>query len=445
MRKLLVLAICIMLVASLVGCGTNKESEGEAKGGSDSNKLTVWVFADIHKKFFEAVAEEFKKTHPDVAVEITLMEFGALYDKYTVISKSGGEGAPDLIDVEQGSFPKYIRGDVPFEPLNEYYKKDNLVGVMSEGRQALYTVDGKEYGVEHAATASALYYRKDLFDKAGIDVAKLKTWDEFTEAAKKLVGENKFIFPAGEPWNATGSELTQFEMLIKQEGGDIVTPEGGIGVNTPEGLNAIKRLKNWKDLGIMDKTNPEGPAYWEAFKEGRYIATYGPDWWANMLVDNTPDLSGKWAAVPMPLGGPKSVNTSVWGGTGLAISKFSNNKELAWEFLKLAQLTPDMSVKRFEIINLFPALLTSLDKPGLHAQSKYSEYFGGQDLGELYGKLVENAPRQNQAWWRPLIGQAWEKYQFDYAEGKMTPEQFLANVEKELKSLRETEEAKQGK
>jgi arabinosaccharide transport system substrate-binding protein len=417
--------------------GNQADAKTDDKG---SKKLTLWVFAEAHKRFYEAVKEEFKKKQPNVEVDINLMDGNALVDKYTIIAKSGGEGSPDLIDIEQGQFPKFIRGDIPFEALDPYLKRDNLSEVMSKGRQALYTVNGKQYGIEHAATASALYYRKDVFDQAGINVAELKTWDQFTEQAKKLVGDKKYIFPPS-PATKTNSEQTYFELLIKQEGGDIVTTKGEIGFNSPEGVTALKRMNNWEKDGIMDKNFYDGPAFWDQYKKGNYIAAFGPDWWVNQLADNVPDLSGKWAAVPIPLGGAKSVPTSVWGGTGLMISKFAKNKDLAWEFVKTAQLTPEMSVKRFQIVNLFPALLTSVNEKGLHEQSKYTQYFNGQDLGELYGKLVAVAPNQNQAWWRALFTQAWDKFKFDYAEGKLTPEQFLQKVEEELKQQIKKQEA----
>jgi ABC-type glycerol-3-phosphate transport system substrate-binding protein len=423
--------LLFLLAVVLAACGKS-ENEGNTEG-----KLIVWVHADINKQYYDAVAERFKEDHPDVEVEVVLMDTTSISDKYTVIMNSGGTGAPDLLDVEQGIFPNFIRGEVPFAALNDLLKADGLSEAIAEGRQALYTVDGQVYGLEAAATVSALYYRKDIYDAAGIDVAKLKTWDEFMEASKKLADEDTFILPGGNP-----SLLNQFEMLLRQEGGDIVTADGGIGINTPEGLAVMNRLHQWRQQGLMDEESPEGPAYWEAFVNGRYIATYGPDWWANLLVDQAPDMSGLWAAVPMPLGGPNSVNTTVWGGTGLAISKFTKNKDLAWEFMKLASLDPDMVEQSFLIRNQFPALLTALDKPGLQSQSKYTEFFGGQNLGELYGSLLEDAPNQNQAWWRPLTNQAWEQFLFDYLEGKLEPEQFLANVQAELEARIAAEEAK---
>ncbi|KRF38049.1 ABC transporter substrate-binding protein [Paenibacillus sp. Soil787] len=458
MKKWLLSACAIMIGASLSGCSNsssttaaNTKSTDQKSQQSDKNtdqsannntkgdkkNLVVWTFANTHTKYYEDVKKQFESEHPDVNVDIKLLEYGALYDKYTVVTKSGGKDAPDLIDVEQSAFARYINGSVPFEPLDSYLQKNKLTDAIPKGRQALYTVDGKPYGIEIAACVSALYYRKDIYDKAGIDVSKIKTWDEFMEASKKLTGKDKFIF------SGTLKDQGTFEMLLRQEGGDIVTADGKIGFNTSEGVSVLKRIRAWKDAGIMDKSSPDGPQLWEAFKKDKYIAGFGADWWAGFLLQYAPELSGKWAAVPMPLGGPNSVPTTVAGGTGMAISKFSKNKDLAWEFLKLTHLDTKEVVKSFQIINLFPALMSAASDPILHAKSKMTEYFGGQDLAELYGNLIPKAPNQNQAWWRPLVTKAWEKYEPDYQKGKISPEDFLANVAKETQNSMDAEKSRQ--
>lgn len=455
MKKLLLSASVLLISASLAGCssGNNstaatsskdaaKESPKEDQQSNKTSKgekknLVVWTFADTHNKYYQEAKKEFESAHPDVTVDIKQLEYGALYDKYTVVAKSGGKDAPDLIDVEQSAFPRYIKGNIPFEPLDIFLQRDKLTDAIPKGRQALYSVDGKPYGIEIAACVSALYYRKDIYDQAGIDVSKIKTWDEFVDISKKLLGKDKFIF------SGTPKDQGTFEQLLRQEGGDIVTADGKIGFNTPEAAAVLKRIRTWKDAGIMDKNSPDGPQLWEAFKKGKYVAGFGADWWAGWLLQYAPELSGKWAAVPMPQGGPNSVPTTVVGGTGMAISKFSKNKDLAWEYLKLTHLDTKMVVKSFQIINLFPALESASKDPTLHAQSKMTEYFGGQDLANLYGNLITKAPNQNQAWWRPLVAKAWEKFEPDYQKGKMTPEEFLANVAKETQSSIDAEASRQ--
>jgi arabinosaccharide transport system substrate-binding protein len=88
MRKWMIFLIMLGLFTILTGCGSEKAA------GDSSDNLVIWVFADPHKRFYEAVAEEFNKTYPDVQVEIQLLEFQALSDKYTVVMRSEGIGDP---------------------------------------------------------------------------------------------------------------------------------------------------------------------------------------------------------------------------------------------------------------------------------------------------------------------------------------------------------------
>ena len=46
--------------------------------------------------------------------------------------------------------------------------------------------DGKIYGVPYAQSQTGFFYNKELMAKAGVDGAKIKTWDDLLDAVKKL-------------------------------------------------------------------------------------------------------------------------------------------------------------------------------------------------------------------------------------------------------------------
>ena len=50
---------------------------------------------------------------------------------------------------------------------------------LVESRQALYSYQGKVYGVEHALTPVVLYYRHDVWGDAGVDMEAVATWDDY--------------------------------------------------------------------------------------------------------------------------------------------------------------------------------------------------------------------------------------------------------------------------
>src|SRR5690625_3039421 len=67
-----------------------------------SGEITFWSWDEM----FEEVIEEFNKVYPNIEVELVNLELGELHDKlHTTIS--AGRGAPDVVHVEQGAFPRF--------------------------------------------------------------------------------------------------------------------------------------------------------------------------------------------------------------------------------------------------------------------------------------------------------------------------------------------------
>ena len=250
----LILLIMAVLVLSMVGCrsqdsqnGKGGEAEGrpqtedESKGSAGANgediTITLWTFADTHHRFFEYVRERFAENHPNVTVNLELYDGDAMWDKLTVIMASGGEGAPDMADVEQGAFGRFMKNESFFEPLNSYLEKAGKTDAISKGRQDLYTWEGKIYGLEHALCPVTMMYRKDIFEEKGIKVP-LKTWDEFREAAKKL-DEGQYMIGLGA---APLLRQDMVDIIYKSTGNDIVTMDGKININTQEFQDVIQML-----------------------------------------------------------------------------------------------------------------------------------------------------------------------------------------------------------
>jgi len=76
----------------------------------------------------------------------------------------------------------------PFENFSAKYDVDDILPSV---RQAL-SYNGKMYSVPFYAESAMTFYRKDLFDAAGLKMPENPTWTQIAEFAKKL--DNK---PAG--------------------------------------------------------------------------------------------------------------------------------------------------------------------------------------------------------------------------------------------------------
>ncbi|WP_156099104.1 extracellular solute-binding protein, partial [Anoxybacillus sp. KU2-6(11)] len=62
---------------------------------------------------------------------------------------------------------------------------DQYKDVFPTFKKDLTSVDGKFYAMPFDAGPTGMFYRTDLFEKAGIKAEDIETWDDFLAAAKK--------------------------------------------------------------------------------------------------------------------------------------------------------------------------------------------------------------------------------------------------------------------
>jgi multiple sugar transport system substrate-binding protein len=73
----------------------------------------------------------------------------------------------------------YIAKDKEFKP------EDYIKAFYQQG-----TINGKQYALPLYGTTQVMYYRKDIFEKAGVSPDALNTWESLSEAAAKLTQKN---------------------------------------------------------------------------------------------------------------------------------------------------------------------------------------------------------------------------------------------------------------
>ncbi|MGI8485577.1 MAG: hypothetical protein ACR2OU_15110, partial [Thermomicrobiales bacterium] len=132
------------------------KSEVEAK----PVKLTLWTFVDTHARWFKAMGEAYKsQVNPDFELEVVQTAGEAHHSKLLVSMQSGGVGAPDLADIEQGSFGSFMKLQSGMLDLTDKLKSGGYLDQLVATRESLYTIQDQIYGVEHALAPVVLYYR----------------------------------------------------------------------------------------------------------------------------------------------------------------------------------------------------------------------------------------------------------------------------------------------
>ena len=396
---------------------------------SEPVKLELWAFVNTHARWFRSMAEDYKKdVNPNFELDVKEIAYTEMHDKLLVAHQTG-VGAPDFGDVEQGRFGGFLKGQIGFVDLTEWLKAGGYLEKLVASREALYTWQGKVYGVEHALCPVVLYYRADVFSEAGFD-SPIETWDDFVAAGKTLAKDDVKVWALG-----------QWEVLLRQRGGDLFDADGNVTVDSDLAVETLEWELELRDRhGIADEP-PGGsvynPSWYGAVKEGKYLCHVSADWYAGFFEDNVPELSGKWRAMPLPVWERGGRRTSCLGGTGLTISKTSKHINEAWKFMEYSMLSVEGNVRRFLMTRLFPPFKPAWEDPRLH---QAVEYFGGQDLGALFADVGAEIPAQYQHPYRPEFYSIWSgKYWRDVLDGKKPAAQALKECADELRKMIEEE------
>ena len=167
-----------------------------------------------------AIVKEWNENRPDVQVEIVWGSWAAA-NEFLLTSFLGGD-APDIF--HQDAVMCYEYGVLGFaEPLNDYLSEDVLTDVPRWMWDSASDYDGIIYGHPFLIETHAIFYNRDLFREAGIEVpadAEV-TWDELVDYARQLTRRDS----TGEviTWGLMASVMEKFPwMLVTQNGGRIV-------------------------------------------------------------------------------------------------------------------------------------------------------------------------------------------------------------------------------
>ena len=260
-----------------------------------------------------------------IKVNLELAPWDKMHDKLAVSMGSGQ--APDVF----GYATRWIS---EFAGLNQLAPIDSrLTGdfkssfnqkVLSAG-----TYKGKTYGLPVAASARLLYYRTDLFDKAGVQPPK--SWDDLKKAAVATTEAPK-VYGLGVP--ASGIEVdTFFNYFLYNNGGDILDDKGKSMLSNPESVEALQFLT---DLVKAGGSEPKPTGFTreqiiENFKAGQ-LSMYPTGPWLNAMIKaDNPSL--KYSAIPFPTNNGKPQQTvSVTDSLGMSAS--TQHQEEAWKFVQ---------------------------------------------------------------------------------------------------------------
>jgi arabinosaccharide transport system substrate-binding protein len=362
-KKFLSVLLCTSMVATLVsGCGSSKVSTvsdsvadgSEESAAEESEVITttagdengthfeMWSFVEIHNSFYASIVDKWNEENPDrtIFVSFTTYPYADMHNKL-LMSLQAGTGAPDICDVELGQFPNIVAGEdtwlYPLDTAIAPYKD-----FMVQARLDTYASKGHYYGVPFHVGATVMYYNASLLEKYGIDYTQIKTWNDYTEAGKKLKEASN-----GEvSMTSVDTAGTDWMWLAMSEYGEDWT--GGEGNDANVQLESVKNMltmqQSWLEEGVAEIT-PDGQIDCEAGFQNildHNIASFPKAlWYMSRFTNYMPEEKGNWAIAKCPVF-EEGQNCSVGiGGTGTVVTQQSSEPELAADFLCYAKCSTE--------------------------------------------------------------------------------------------------------
>lgn len=391
---------------SLAAAATHKlHRRGWTQGDKESVTIQFWTHDQNYIDFFTARAAELTESADSpYAYELTITQApSADIVTKALAAYAAGRGIPDAIGIEISQFSRFMQRGVAEQTLLDL--TDRVADVRDaffESRWAPYTVDGRVYAVESGYPLSVYYYRQDLMEELGIETP-LETWDQVMEIGRTVaVPAGKAMAAISTTGGQAGGDITQFGLLFQQRGGNFFDAEGNLTLDTPEAVEVAEMLATGIEertiLGLTDFYGGPGAA---AMQQGATVGYFMPDWFETYVIRPTvPDQEGLWRIQPLPAFAGGGSRTSVWGGTGFAVSANSPTVEATWELLRYGYLTREGQIKRWEEIKYLPTMEEVWDDPAL---TEPDPFLGGQEPGLVYRELAPTAPTQYQSpYWNQL-------------------------------------------
>ncbi|WP_040440673.1 ABC transporter substrate-binding protein [Roseibium aggregatum] len=139
----------------------------------------------------QGLTKDFTDKNPDIEVKWLTMEENVLRQRVTTdVATKGGQF--DVMTI--GTYEVPIWGKqgwlVSLNDLPESYDVDDILPAIRGG----LTVDGELYAAPFYGESSMVMYRKDLMEKAGLEMPEAPTWDFIVEAAKAMTDKENEIY-----------------------------------------------------------------------------------------------------------------------------------------------------------------------------------------------------------------------------------------------------------
>ena len=384
-QRLLAITSAAVMLLGMAACG------GGDQTAADDEQIVIKIQSFSGGFHFDdgeggvGLYSEYEKAHPNVKIEETAVASSDDARSAFNTAMASGTNAFDIYQADVAWMPSVTAMPDKFVDLEPYAGDDDWL----DWKQADATsADGKLVGAGLDIGPTALCYRSDLFEKAGLPTDR-------TEVAEMLGGDNadwetyfnvgqQYYEKTGLPWfssigDSWGVMKAQIEEAYETRDGEIVATSDSIKkkfFQLTDTTDMSSHIAGWTDDWHAAFSADDG-----------FATTLCPAWLPEtMKADTGADFTGWDVADVVPGGGANQ------GGSFLVVPESSPVKE---EAAKLAAwlAAPEQQLKSFTVRGQFPSSVKVASDSALTTAT--NDYLNDAPTGEIFSnraKAITVAP-----------------------------------------------------
>jgi ABC-type glycerol-3-phosphate transport system substrate-binding protein len=394
-RRILQLGSGLAASFALAACDGTGAPNAQATGSDKIPKQFIFsTYGDVrfYKQGFESMKTAVSKYNSVSFVSAQSTSASAIAAKLlTGYVAQAWDTLPDVCEIQWSDIARLTQAGVLVDLTDRFKPYEQQVArAVLEPVQ----VNGKTMACPWRPNTFLFWYNKALFDQAGIDVAQIKTYDDYLAAGKKLAD---FKFPDGQKRAMCHVEPTPVfnTAFLTQQGATLFQP----GTQKLLDFRQDDKFKQAFEFqvaqarsGISLSVTSYTATWYQALSKGLIASVLSPNWIDQSLEENVKDGSGKWRVGEPPAftagGGTKALYGVATVG---AINKPDLNHDLAWQFMQNSFYSQTISPKLYSDWFLEPCWYPIEDK------TRYSTslpFYGGQNPGAIDKAVQEGAHQE---------------------------------------------------
>ena len=319
--------------------------------------LRFWAMGREGEVVGELLAE-FEREHPGLAVRVEQLPWTAAHEK--LLTAFAGDATPDVAQLGNTWIAEFAALGA-LQPLQPWLDADRSIVAADyfEGIWRTNQVDGTLVGLPWYVDTRLLFYRSDLFARAGVHTMP-DTWAGFTralDALQRAGTPHPLLLPVSEFEPLLAFALQQDEPLLR-DGGRFGNFRSA-GFRRALGFY-MERFATGQAPTI---TGGDIANLWQEFGRGTFAAYISGPWNIGELDRRLPvALRDSWATAALP--GPNGPGASTAGGSSLVMFRRSRRHAEAMQFLSYLS-RPDVQLRFYRMTGDMPPRRSAWSQPPL--------------------------------------------------------------------------------